>query len=82
MIGHRDESQGHKHTDNGHEHPYGFIQDGGYLRPGGNWTTGSSGIGYANLGLQTKYDDVYGEPRIGTENTCKYLSVKYWRRIA
>ena len=82
LIGHRDESQGHKHTDKGHEHPNGLIQAGGYLRSGGYSKDGPSGIGYANLGLQTKYDDVYGEPRIGTENTCKYLSVKYWKRIA
>ena len=82
MIGHRDESQGHKHTDSGHEHPFGFSSVGGYLNSGGYWAPFNSGKGYANLGLQTKYDDVYGEPRIGTENTSKYLTIKYWKRIA
>ena len=82
LIGHRDESQGHKHTDSGHVHPFGFNGVGGYLRTGGTWAPFNSGEGYANLGLQTKYDDVYGEPRIGTENTSKYLTIKYWKRIA
>lgn len=83
--------QGHKHTDSGHTH----VVEGLYSMPslinadfiaasaipGGVWQPGTS-TGYANIGLPTKYDDNYKEPRISTENKPKSITVRYWKRTA
>lgn len=90
LIGSPDTMQGHKHTDSGHSHyyvytssdynPRQFTPDHAYYMP--VMHDNNTGVGYANLGLPTKYDNNYGEPRISTETKPKNLTVKYWKRIA
>jgi len=76
-----DTIQGHKHTDAGHTHT---VQDQSEHRSLGSGNTnqyewaGESGTGYANLGLPTKFNDDYGEPRVAETTHGKQFGVKMY----
>lgn len=96
LIGQSDAMQGHKHTDSGHSHTVnmganptpgfptytypnvGWYENAVVLAQGTNGTTSES----ANLGLPTKYNDSYGEPRNASETRSKNITVRYWKRTA
>ena len=86
LILQNDTIQGHKHDDRGHSH----------IIIHGNWDNGSgqprpaetansirypTELGFANLGLPTKYDDNYGQPRLSFETRAKNMTVRLWKRI-
>lgn len=86
LIGQSDAMQGHKHTDSGHSHQY-LVSVTAYAPAGPGYqatyaTYGDTGIGYADLGLPTKHNDEYGEPRNAIETRSKNITVRYWKRTA
>ncbi len=76
-----DQLQGHKHDDAGHTHgiPSSTSDSNGAHNDVGdkNSRTNTTLEGYANLGLPTKFDDEYGEPRNGKTTRGKQLGVNY-----
>ena len=77
-----DQLQGHKHNDSGHNHTFNCGNwENESSQPRGsqaaNWFTYRTELGYANLGLPTKYDDNYGNPRTGTTTHGKQIGITY-----
>ena len=85
LIVQNDAMQGHKHNDSGHRHQlpeYGCQSS--CARNGitnGSGERQDTGIGYANIGLPTKYNDNYGQPRLSFETRAKNMTVRLWKRI-
>ena len=84
--------QGHKHNDTGHTHTYTYtprVNDGTYAtvpisatRYAGNPYGVGTSAGKANLGLPAKYNDTYGEPRVGNETRPENSAIQLWQRIS
>lgn len=86
LILQNDTMQGHKHDDSGHRH---WLPMKAYTPSNetNGHSTGSGSrktteVGYANIGLPTKYNDNYGNPRISRETRSKNTTVRLWKRIA
>lgn len=85
-----DQLQGHKHNDSGHDHNILASPASGSTKV---WTLNffergtpfndeiangtKADMNYANIGLPTKYDDNYGNPRIGSTTHGKQIGVNY-----
>ena len=85
LIIQNDAMQGHKHNDSGHTHNYTYTDwengGNGIRQSSAYWGTNSVKTGYANIGLPTKYDDNYGQPRLSFETRAKNMTVRLWKRI-
>ena len=88
LILQNDTIQGHKHNDSGHRHQLSMkfftstsscdvvVSTGRYAG-----SQKCTEIGYANIGLPTKYNDSYGQPRLSFETRAKNMTVRLWKRI-